>query len=200
MKRLLWFLPALALAACTSAGPPGPTVSPFSLGTGTPSIPGTPTPLPVQVHDPGQVTGQMASPCHTRSLGTLPDRACTPGAYDPTVTAAMLCSPTYRTSSYRPPESQTTHYKYSVIEPAYGMNHVSGELDHLISLELGGANDVKNLWVEAGKIPNAKDSVENALHDWVCAVSGNEAQVRLTLAQVSIAMNWKLAEKRLGIG
>jgi hypothetical protein len=49
-----------------------------------------------------------------------------------------LCNSSYRTSSYRPPSSETTAFKYNVSEPAYGEHRVSGELDHLISLELGG--------------------------------------------------------------
>ena len=45
------------------------------------------------VHDPGQVTGTLQGPCHTRDNGRLPDPRCTPGAYDPQVTAAVLCAP-----------------------------------------------------------------------------------------------------------
>src|SRR5262245_45157157 len=47
------------------------------------------------------------------------------------------------------------------------------EIDHLISRELGGADDVKNLWPQPyGSKPwNAvmKDRVENRLHKEVCA-------------------------------
>jgi hypothetical protein len=157
-------------------------------------------PLLVQVHDPGHVTGVLTGPCHARANGQLPDPACTPGAYDPAVTAAILCAPGYSTRTYRAPESETSPFKWHVAEPAYGQQNVSGELDHLVSLELGGANDASNLWVEAGPIPNPKDSVENALHAWVCAAAGASAETRLHQAQVAIAADWMTAEQVLGIG
>ncbi|HEV2376728.1 MAG TPA: hypothetical protein VGS19_31705 [Streptosporangiaceae bacterium] len=153
----------------------------------------------IQVHDPGKVTGTLHGPCHTRHQGQLPDRHCTPGAYDPGVTAATLCSPSYSTDTYRAPEAQTEAFKWNVAEPAYGQHDVSGELDHLISLELGGANDASNLWVEAGSIPNPKDSIENALHDWVCSATGAQAQRRLRQAQHAIAHNWLTAEAKVGL-
>ena len=164
-----------------------------------PASPSASAPALHQVHDPGQVTGTLTGPCMFRDGGQLPDPSCTPGAIDSAVTAAVLCSPSYRTSTYRPPSSQTSAFKYDVAEPAYGQASVSGELDHLVSLELGGANDASNLWVEAGTIPNPKDSVENALHDWVCAASGHAAETRLHRAQVAIAADWITAEHVLGI-
>lgn len=46
------------------------------------------------------------------------------------------------------------------------------EIDHLISRELGGADDVKNLWPQAyGSTPwnaHLKDKLENRLHKEVC--------------------------------
>src|SRR4029077_17049781 len=153
----------------------------------------------VRVHDPGQVTGTLTGPCHARDHGQLPDPRCTPGAYDPAITAAVLCSSSYRTSTYRAPESQTEHFKHDVAEPAYDQHDVSGELDHLISLELGGANDAANLWVEAGSIPNPKDKIEDALHGWVYSATGTGAQRRLRQAQHAIAHNWLTAEAKLGV-
>jgi hypothetical protein len=124
----------------------------------------------VRVHDPGQVTGTVSGPCHARDGGRLPDRRCTPGAYDPAVTRAVLCSGGYSTDSYRPPESQTDAFKFSEAYPAYSIAAgTTSELDHLIPLELGGANDAANLWPEVGPLPNPKDHVENALHDAVCS-------------------------------
>ena len=149
------------------------------------------------VHDPGEVTGTLRGPCHTRHHGELPDRSCTPGAYDPAVNqgdlSTTICRSGY-TSKVRPPESQTEKFKFDVAEPAYGQQDVSGELDHLVSLELGGANDAANLWVEAGSIPNPKDAVENALNKAVC-----DGQVSLRDAQQAIAADWLTAEADLGI-
>jgi hypothetical protein len=150
----------------------------------------------VQVHDPGQVTGTLTGTCHARDGGQLPDRRCTPGAYDPAVTTAVLCSAGYSTSSYRAPESQTETFKFSEAYPAYGVaGGTTSELDHLIPLELGGANDAANLWPEVGSLPNPKDHVENALHDAVCS-----GQVALRAAQRAIAIDWETALQRLGIG
>lgn len=85
------------------------------------------------------------------------------------------------TKTVRPPTSVTNKLK-TQIDAAYSLPaSTTGELDHLISLELGGApSDPANLWVEPGKIPNAKDAVENKLHSAVC--SG--------LIPLAIARNW----------
>lgn len=148
------------------------------------------------VHDPGEVTGSLTGPCHTRDGGRLPDPKCTPGAYDPAITAAILCSPGYRTSGYRPPESQTERFKFGQAYPAYGIpDGTRSELDHLVPLELGGANDAANLWPEVGSIPNAKDAVERHLHDAVCS-----GRVTLAAARRAVAVNWETAESRLGTG
>jgi hypothetical protein len=149
------------------------------------------------VHDPGQVTGTLTRSCHTRDHGLLPDRSCTPGAIDPAVTQANIGSTICRagyTDTVRPPEAQTEAFKWNIAEPAYGQHDVSGELDHLIPLELGGDNDAANLWVEAGPIPNPKDAVENALNQAVC-----NGQIPLRTAQREIARNWLKAAAALGI-
>jgi hypothetical protein len=149
------------------------------------------------VHDPGTVTGTLTGPCRTRDGGLLPDPSCTPGAIDPAVTQADIQSTICRagyTDSVRPPEAETEVFKWDVAEPAYGQHEVSGELDHLVPLELGGDNDARNLWVEAGPIPNAKDAVENALNHAVC-----DGQITLRAAQREIARNWISAAGSLGI-
>lgn len=149
------------------------------------------------VHDPGEVTGTLTGPCHTRDHGLLPDRSCTPGAIDPAVTQANIGSTICRTGytdTVRPPEAQTEAFKWNIAKPAYGQHNVSGELDHLIPLELGGDNDANNLWVEAGPIPNPKDAVENALNQAVC-----DGQIPLRTAQREIANNWIKVAATLGI-
>jgi hypothetical protein len=149
------------------------------------------------VHDPGEVTGTLTGPCRTRHHGELPDPSCTPGAIDPAVTQANIGSTICRsgyTTTVRPPESQTEKFKWDVAEPAYGQHDVSGELDHEVPLELGGANDARNLWVEAGSIPNAKDAVEDALNKAVC-----DGKIKLRAAQAAIAQNWLTAEAVLGL-
>jgi hypothetical protein len=73
----------------------------------------------------------------------------------------------------------------------YGIaSHISGqyEVDHLISLELGGSNDISNLWPElASPTPgfHQKDQVENYMHSQVCS-----GALDLAKAQEEIATNW----------
>ena len=69
------------------------------------------------------------------------------------------------------------------------------EIDHLISRELGGADDIKNLWPQPyGTHPwNAvlKDRVENRLHKEVCA-----GRISLKQAQREIAVDWRVPYRR----
>jgi hypothetical protein len=194
-------LPAASSPAAPAAAPASPagSTTAHQLASAGPAAPGRRAPGRglVTVHDPGQVTGTLTGPCHTRDHGLLPDRSCTPGAIDPAVTQANIGSTICRagyTTSVRPPEAQTGAFKWNQAEPAYGQYDVSGELDHLVPLELGGANDARNLWVEAGPIPNPKDSVENALNQAVCS-----GRITLRAAQREIAGNWLRAAAALGI-
>lgn len=149
------------------------------------------------VHDPGTVTYSITvKTCHVLS-GPRPDPACTPGSFDPAVTqadlATTICTSGY-TANVRPPSSATDKAK-KALYTAYGIpTGTVSELDHLVSLELGGSNDVANLWPEVGKVPNPKDSIENALHKAVCA-----GKVTLSAAQQAIAGNWQTAEAVLGV-
>jgi hypothetical protein len=62
------------------------------------------------------------------------------------------------------------------------------EVDHLIPLELGGSNDIKNLWPEPdGPRPGdaEKDQLENELHRLVCG-----GKLPLAEAQRCISANW----------
>lgn len=152
-----------------------------------------------KVHDPKQVTySRTRTSCQFRDRGQLPDPACTPGAIDPAVTQANIHSTICRsgyTKTVRPPESQTEHAKFKVDYPAYHVQHsAKSELDHLVSLELGGANDIANLWPELGKQPNRKDTVENALHRAVCS-----GKITLAAAQHAIAADWTTAMARLHV-
>jgi len=63
------------------------------------------------------------------------------------------------------------------------------EVDYLITPELGGASDIKNLWPEPHSStawnPYVKDDLENRLHQLVC-----DGKVSLPVAQHDIATNW----------
>lgn len=152
-----------------------------------------------RIHDPGRVTYSIhLTSCHARDRGQLPDPSCTPGSIDPAVTAADIHSTICRagwTTKVRPPEAQTERAKFNVAYPAYHISRGAvSELDHLVPLELGGSNDITNLWPEVGRVPNPKDKVENALNRAVC-----QGKVSLAAAQNAIASNWLTAQARLGL-
>jgi hypothetical protein len=151
----------------------------------------------IKIHDPRKVTGTVNLNCGTLDNGTMPDTHCTPGSVDPAVTQdniqTTICKSGY-TATVRPPAYQTNKLK-STLYGVYGIpSGTPSELDHLVPLELGGSNDVTNLWPEVGTIPNSKDGVENTLRLAVCT-----KQITLQAAQSAIATNWQTAEKAVGL-
>lgn len=132
----------------------------------------------------------------------LPKADLTPGTVDPHVTQAniqsTICVHGY-TVKVRPPARLTNKIKATSFA-AYGIKTSfpnDYELDHLISLELGGApEDPKNLWPEPweshghkiatkGTGAETKDQVEDWLHRQVCT-----GKMQLVDAQKKIATNW----------
>ena len=59
-------------------------------------------------------------------------------------------------------------------------------IDHVVPLELGGANDVRNLWPQPRAEARAKDRVEDTLHEAVCITR----RIQLADAQRRIARDW----------
>jgi hypothetical protein len=127
------------------------------------------------------------------TLGPLPDRRCSPGAYYSRLTKSVICSPSFRTGPIRNVPVSIKHQ----VEAAYGLKPRSYgstlEIDHIISLELGGSNDPSNLYPERATFADGspgfhvKDKLENAAHRAVCA-----GTIGLRAAQRQIAGNWKL--------
>ncbi len=137
---------------------------------------------------------QKTSGC--RPVNGLADSACTPGAVFPDVTVSQICQSGYSSSVRNVPTSEKNQ-----VYAEYGISHhATGdfEVDHLVSLELGGSNDIANLWPEAA-LPkpgfHEKDKVENYLHDQVCS-----GAVSLPEAQREIATNWLAVYQRMGGG
>jgi hypothetical protein len=103
------------------------------------------------------------------------------------VTVATTCRSGYSTSVRDVPESEKNqvYAEYDIT------HHTTGqyEIDHLISLELGGSNAIGNLWPELNDHPhgylNSKDLLENRLHALVCT-----GKVSLRSVQTLIASNW----------
>ncbi len=116
-----------------------------------------------------------ARSCHFKHLAQ--DPRCTPGVLNPAVTQATIKQTVCRTgwtSTIRPPTSYTDPLKRKLMT-AYrvgGRSSSGFELDHLISLELGGApSDERNLWPESHKNSFRKDGLENSLNAQVCSGS-----------------------------
>ena len=113
-----------------------------------------------------------------------PDPNLTPGVFLADATLDKICQKGY-TSTVR----YVTEAQKNEVFREYGLQR-SGEyeVDHLISLELGGSNDTRNLWPQSySGIWNArlKDGLENRLHTLVCM-----GKVTLREAQYDISTNW----------
>jgi len=129
----------------------------------------------------------------------IPDPSCTPGAINPTLTVGVLRDPSFRTGCVRS-HATTEQQKASTYGP-YAIPHPSNntgpnqtcELDHLISLELGGADTLDNIWPQCGppgvsldqRYFKEKDGVENYLAKMV-----KTGQMDLGAAQHGIATDW----------
>lgn len=139
----------------------------------------------------------MNFPSFVMLLGTvafplLPDPKLTPGDVLEDVTVEQLAVHGYTATVRNVPES----LKRKVLEE-YGLrweDRHEVEIDHLISLELGGSNDIKNLWPQSYHTPvwnaHIKDKLENYLH-WMIV----HKRITLKQAQKVIARDWIQAFK-----
>jgi len=123
------------------------------------------------------------------AVNGVQDKACTPGAIFTDATVQQICTSGYSASVRNVPIAvkDQVYANYNI------SSHFSGqyEVDHLISLELGGSNDIANLWPElASPRPgfHEKDTVENYLHSQVC-----DGKMSLQKAQELIASDWHQA-------
>jgi hypothetical protein len=189
-------LVAASLGGCGSTGggtsSVGADSSTGSAGSSsTPSVPAPRAPArrrPVQRTRPVPAAGlgrrTQTSGCRVR--GQLPDPACTPGAVFAAATVAEICTPGYASGVRNVPEAlkRTVYADYGMGPSVPG----SYEVDHLVPLELGGSNQVANLWPEIAPGYHEKDQVENELHDAICA-----GRIGLVSAQLAIARDWRHA-------
>lgn len=101
------------------------------------------------------------------------------------------------TQTVRPPVNYTNPLKLKMMQ-RYGYTDAAPnyELDHLISLELGGdPKSEQNLWPEPyNSTPGArdKDKVENYLHQQVC-----NGTMTLQEAQKEISTDWVSVYKKI---
>ncbi len=123
-----------------------------------------------------------------------PDPTLTPGVTRE-VTVKELC----RVGSTKDARHVTAKMKREVFH-RYGF--VDGEfkpgdyeIDHFMSLEIGGANDINNLWPQPYKgqwTARMKDVVETNLHRRMC-----KGQLTLTQIQMIIKSDWIKEYKRI---
>lgn len=140
----------------------------------------------------------LASPktvplAHYQHHGTvlLPDPHVTPGLVRTTSTSDVCSGGS--TKQYRDTTAamkRQVYFEYSA-EPRKGICTGGCEVDHLISLELGGADDVANLWPQPSQPKpgfHEKDALENYLHKQVCS-----GKMALIDAQAVIRTDWYAA-------
>jgi hypothetical protein len=118
----------------------------------------------------------------------LPDPTITPGVVALTDTKTVCATGSTRDERHVSEAMKAASYaQYGAVKKA----GVCCEVDHLISLELGGASDPKNLWPQPySPKPGAheKDWLENELHKEVCS-----GKITLADAQKEIAADWYAA-------
>jgi hypothetical protein len=121
--------------------------------------------------------------------GDLPNKHKTPGATDPRLTTKVLCARGFTTKNIRDVSQDLKEKVYASYGLTIGKKPCPCEIDHLISLEIGGNNAQKNLWPQSYQTKpwnaRVKDRLENALHKLVCAGS-----ISLKQAQHEISNNW----------
>ena len=121
----------------------------------------------------------------------VPNRDLTPGAARP-VSRAEICAAGYRDMNRTVPISvrQAVFQKYGMANARPG----DFEVDYLITPELGGSDDIRNLWPEpyaSDWDAHTKDELEDRLHQMVC-----EGKIDLPTAQREIAGDWISAYKK----
>ncbi|MCL4369248.1 MAG: hypothetical protein M1337_08835 [Actinobacteria bacterium] len=177
--------PTVTATAPTPTSVPAPSPTPAAQPTvQQPTVqPITPSP---STQPQASKIGQRTKTTGCQANGPLPDSACSPGAIFATATKDQICQPGYSRDVRDVPESEKNQ-----VYAEYGIrSHSTGEyeVDHLVSLGLGGSNDIANLWPEAAEPRpgyHEKDKVENYLHAEACS-----GAVPLATAQQEIATNW----------
>jgi len=156
--------------------------------------------------DSAHVPTPSAGQCHvkTKNGANFPDPNCTPGAFNPSLTLAVLKNPDFKTGCVRnqatSESAKADTYQYYGITDMNKEGHGQVcELDHLIPLYLGGADTLDNIWPQCGPEGASgedlyfkkKDKVEVYLGDQVRA-----GKMSLAVAQKGIVKNWMKYSKQ----
>ncbi len=125
----------------------------------------------------------------------VPDPRLTPGAVRP-VTMNDVCEAHYSDDAGRLPatvkQAVLSEYGITGVQSEEGKEY---ELDYLISPQLGGSDDIRNLWPEPQSSTQwnveTKDALEDRLHQLVC-----QGKLDISIAQRDLAADWVSAYKR----
>lgn len=123
----------------------------------------------------------------------LPNLRLTPGVYRKDLTADEICKTKWGLDKRHVTESMK---KQVFAEYKIALSRRSDfEVDHLVSRELGGADDVRNLWPESYVTQpynaHRKDRLENYLHKLVC-----KKEITLAQARDAVTNDWRKAYKK----
>jgi hypothetical protein len=120
----------------------------------------------------------------------LPDPLVTPGIVR-TTDSKEICAADFRTGPFRGTPPRGKVYREYGVKPNTGICKGGCEVDHLIPLELGGLDDIKDLWPQPSQPKpgfHEKDLLENYLHKEVCG-----GKMALVDAQAVIRTDWYAA-------
>ena len=149
--------------------------------------------------EPPSGSCKVAKSTHDGVDYAAPDPKCTPGAINPTLKLSVLKHPHFSTKCERDKATsasrkQITYDWYGVDKPANNKGKkMVCELDHLISIEIGGADTIDNIWPQCGpsrvvlknRYFKQKDMVEDYL-----AAQVRAGTMQLDDVQAGIAKNW----------
>ena len=145
----------------------------------------------------------------------IPDPNCSPGAVNPTLTLKLLKTKGFTTKCVRnmastPTQKAQTYAWYDIPKPKNNQGvKMTCELDHIVSLQLGGADTLDNLWPQCG--PNGvplpkrhfklKDDVENFIARQIKAGAMDMKDAQRRIAEdwtqfIEVAERAKLGPKK----
>ncbi len=186
-----FFLIVVVVAAVQTLSTPTSIPHPIPVtATSTTVVATTSNSKPSVVRSVSSATTTPHYGIRTKTVGcianqVLPDPECSPGAIL-TTDLKIICVPGYTKTVRNVPDSVR-----KAVFAEYGIpyaDHANYEVDHIISLELGGSNDIANLYPESYLIADGarvKDKLENHLHAEMCA-----GRISVAEAQRQIATDW----------
>jgi hypothetical protein len=132
---------------------------------------------------------------YAQTSPTLPNPKLTPGSVR-TTDAKEICSHGTRELRLYNNDKERARERYVHVLRSYGVNAISAktnksQLDHLVPLGIGGADDESNLWPQPYDEAILKDKLEWRMRDLVC-----KENVPSEKLQQEIRTNWWDAYKK----